>query len=67
DSHDQYDQEKAMKLALDTKRFALGVLYINSNRRPYEENVRIYNENKRPLFQRELDKSKFYKLLDSFR
>jgi 2-oxoglutarate ferredoxin oxidoreductase subunit beta len=67
DSHDLYDQEKAMKLALDTKRFALGVLYINPNRRPYEENVRIYNEDKRPLFQRDLDKSKFNQLLDSFR
>ncbi|MGB5910489.1 MAG: thiamine pyrophosphate-dependent enzyme [Promethearchaeia archaeon] len=66
-SHDQYDQEKAIKIALDTKRFALGVLYINPNRRPYEENVRIYNEDKRPLFQRDLDKSKFNQLLDSFR
>ncbi|MFX1268125.1 MAG: thiamine pyrophosphate-dependent enzyme [Promethearchaeota archaeon] len=67
DSHDQYDQEIAMKLALDTKKFALGILYINLNRRPYEENVRIYDEDKRPLFQRDLDKGKFNELLDSFR
>jgi 2-oxoglutarate ferredoxin oxidoreductase subunit beta len=67
DAHDPYDQMKAMKLALDTNRLALGVLYKNSIRRPYSENVRIYNEDKRPLYQRDLDKEKFNKLLESFR
>ncbi|MFX1294811.1 MAG: thiamine pyrophosphate-dependent enzyme [Promethearchaeota archaeon] len=67
DSHDPYDQEKAIKLAFDTKKFALGILYINQYRRPYEENVRIYNEDKRPLYERELDKAKFNSLLNTFR
>ncbi len=58
---------KAMKLALDTSRLALGILYKNSNRRPYSENVRIYNEDKRPLYQRDLDKEKFNQLLESLR
>jgi len=67
ETHDPYDQHKAMNLALDTKKFALGVLYINPNRRPYEENVRIYNQDKRPLYKRELDLSKFDKLIETFR
>ena len=58
---------KAMKLALDTNRLALGILYKNSIRRPYSENVRIYNEDKRPLYQRDLDKEKFNQLLKTFR
>jgi 2-oxoglutarate ferredoxin oxidoreductase subunit beta len=67
DAHDPYDQMKAMKLALDTSRLALGILYKNPNRRPYSENVRIYNEDKRPLYQRDLDKEKFNQLLESLR
>ncbi|MHA1240167.1 MAG: thiamine pyrophosphate-dependent enzyme [Promethearchaeota archaeon] len=67
DAHDPFDQMKAMKLALDTSRLALGILYKNPNRRPYSENVRIYNEDKRPLYQRDLDKEKFNQLLESLR
>jgi len=67
DAHDPYDQMKAIKLALDASRLALGILYKNPNRRPYSENVRIYSEDKRPLYQRDLDEEKFNKLLESFR
>ena len=67
ESHDAYDQVKAMELVLNTKKYALGVLYINPNKRPYEENVRIYDTDKRPLYQRDLDKNKFDELLNSFR
>ena len=67
DAHDPYDQVKAIELALDTSRLALGVLYINPKRRSYSENVRIYNEDKRPLYQRDLDKEKFNQLLKSFK
>jgi len=58
---------KALELALNKDRFALGILYMNPNRRPYNENVRIYNEDKRPLYQRDLDKEKFNQLLKTFR
>jgi len=67
DAHDPFDQMKAMKLALDTSRLALGILYKNQNRRPYSESVRIYNEDKRPLYQRDLNKEKFNQLLESLR
>ncbi|MHA2051401.1 MAG: thiamine pyrophosphate-dependent enzyme [Promethearchaeota archaeon] len=67
DSHNPYDQESAMKLALDTSKFALGVLYLNLNKNSYEENVRIYNNDKRPLYQRELDRTKLEELLNTFR
>lgn len=66
-SHDPYDQEKAMKLALDSSKFPLGILYINHKKRPYEENVRIYDTDKRPLYQRELDRKKFNEILNTFR
>ena len=67
DSHDPYDRVKAIELALDTSRLGLGVLYMNPERRPYSENIRIYNEDKRPLYQRDLDKKKFNQLIKSFK
>jgi len=67
DSHNPYDQESAMKLALDTNKLALGVLYINLNKNTYEENVRIYDNDKRPLYQRDLDKNKLNEILNTFR
>jgi len=67
DTHDPYDQVKAIKLALNSSRLALGILYKNPNRLPYSENVRVYSEDKRPLYQRDLDKKKFNQLLESFR
>ena len=67
DTHDPYDQVKAIKLALNSSRLALGLLYKNPNRHPYSENVRVYSEDRRPLYQRDLDKKKFNQLLESFR
>jgi len=67
DAHDPYNQVKAIELAFDSSRLALGVLYKNLNRRPYSENIRIYDIDKRPLYQRNLDKNKFNQLIESFR
>ena len=67
DSHDPFDKIQAMNLALDPHKFPLGIIYLNPNRRPYEENVRIYNEDKRPLYQRNLDRDRFNELLETFR
>ena len=67
DAHDPYNQVKAIEMVLDMSHLALGILYMNPNRRPYNENVRIYNEDKRPLYQRDLNKEKFNQLLESFR
>jgi 2-oxoglutarate ferredoxin oxidoreductase subunit beta len=67
ESHDPYNQEKAINLALDSNRFPLGILYINPYRKPYEDNVRIYETDKIPLYQRDLDRNKFNELINSFR
>jgi len=67
DEHDPFNQVKAIELALETNRLALGVLYKNPNRTPYNENARIYNEDKSPLYQMDLDRNYFNQLLNSFR
>ena len=67
DSYDPYNQANALKSVVQTNKIPLGILYINPNRRPYEENIQIYKNDKRPLFKRELNKEKFNELLDTFR
>jgi len=67
DSHDPFDRANAFKLAIQSNKYPLGVLYINPNRRPYEENIGIYSTDKSPLFKRELNKNKFNQLLETFR
>lgn len=67
DSHDPFDRANAFKLAIQSNKYPLGVLYINPNRHPYEENIGIYRTDKSPLFKRELDKNKFNQLLETFR
>jgi 2-oxoglutarate ferredoxin oxidoreductase subunit beta len=67
ESHDPYNQEDAIKLAINSRKFPLGILYINPNKKPYEENVHIYDTDKRPLYQRDLEKSKLNDLLEAFR
>ncbi len=67
ESHEPLNQEDAMKVALDLKKLALGVIYKNPSRPTYEENIRIYNTDPRPLFERDLDKKEFEKLVNTFR
>ena len=47
DSHDPFDRANAFKLAIQSNKYSLGVLYINPNRRPYEENIGIYRTDRR--------------------
>jgi 2-oxoglutarate ferredoxin oxidoreductase subunit beta len=67
DSHDSLDREDAMKVALDMKKLALGIIYKNPLRPTYEENIRLYDKDPRPLHERELDKKKLEELVNTFR
>ena len=67
DSHNPLDRDEAMKVALDLKKLALGVIYKNPSRPTYEKNIRIYDSDPRPLFERDLDKEKLKKLVNTFR
>ncbi len=67
DEHNPQDQLAAMKLALQTDRYPLGIFYINPYKNTFEENVGIYKEDDTPLFQREFKREKFNELLNTFR
>ena len=67
EAYQPFDQIEALKLAIKKNKFPLGILYINPDRIPYEENVKIYENDATPLFKRELNKEKLRELIETFR
>jgi 2-oxoglutarate ferredoxin oxidoreductase subunit beta len=67
DDYDPYDQVNALKIATQSKKLPLGILYINPNRPIYEESIQIYKKDERPLYLRDLDVDKFKVLMESFK
>jgi 2-oxoglutarate ferredoxin oxidoreductase subunit beta len=66
-SHDPRDRIAAFKRAVETDKLPLGIFYINPNKSAFEDNVGIYREDKRPLFERELDFARLQSLIGKFR
>jgi 2-oxoglutarate ferredoxin oxidoreductase subunit beta len=66
DDHDPYNQKMAMNRALERGKLPLGIFYVNS-RPSYHENTRVYLDDKRPLWQRDVDHEKLENLINSFK
>jgi len=66
DSHDCHDRNQAFNKAIETDNLPLGVLYINPERTPFEENIGIYEQNNTLLFERDVDYIKLESLIDRF-
>lgn len=64
-SHDSRDREVAMKLALTTDPYPLGVIYTNPDAPVFEECLSAYAQSKEPLYKRSADRVKIQKLLDA--
>ena len=67
DSYNPLDRSAAFKKALETDKLPLGIFYINPNKSPFEDNVGIYQQDKRPLFEREPDTNRLRALIGKFR
>lgn len=65
DSHDPRDRMEAFRVAASGGKFALGVLYINPDRIPFEANLPAYFESDTPLFRREQYLKKLGELIAS--
>jgi 2-oxoglutarate ferredoxin oxidoreductase subunit beta len=63
-SHDKTNKMKALEIAFDTERLALGILYQETGRPSYETLVREGDE---PLHKKSLDEEKLKTLLQSYR
>ena len=66
DSYSPFDQKEALQRALEQGKLPLGIFYINE-RPTYEENIQIFKNDSRPLWQRERSKEKLTQLIDTFR
>jgi 2-oxoglutarate ferredoxin oxidoreductase subunit beta len=58
DSYDHHDRIEAFKKATEKEKLPLGIFYINPNKSTFEDNVGVYLQNKKPLYQREMDRTK---------
>jgi 2-oxoglutarate/2-oxoacid ferredoxin oxidoreductase subunit beta len=67
DSHNPLDRSAAFKRALETDKLPLGIFYINPNKSVFEDNVGIYQQDNRPLFEREPDLNRLRMLIRKFR
>jgi 2-oxoglutarate ferredoxin oxidoreductase subunit beta len=67
ESHDPKNREAAMKLALQTDKFPLGILYANSENPVFEETLVAYRGQSNPLYMRNVNYNSINSLLESRR
>ena len=67
DSHDRRDRQQAFAKAIETDKLPLGVFYENSDKKPFEENIGIYENSKDPLYKHNMSSEKLSKLIDKFK
>ncbi|MBN1392244.1 MAG: hypothetical protein JW947_05510 [Sedimentisphaerales bacterium] len=67
DTFDPHDRTAAFKRAIEGDKLPLGVFYINPNKSAFEDNVGVYREDNRPLFEREPDFTRLQTLIDRYR
>jgi len=67
ESHDKLDRFAALRRAMEKDRLPLGVFYANADKPTFEENIGIYRDDSRPLYQRQVDISKLRTLVEKFR
>jgi 2-oxoglutarate ferredoxin oxidoreductase subunit beta len=67
DSYDPRDRSAAFKRAIETDKLPLGIFYVNPSKSTFEDNVGIYQQDSRPLFEREPDVNRLRMLIGKFR
>ncbi len=63
EDHDRTDLRTAMEKALEIEKYALGVLYEDTSRQSFEEQLNVYAQDKTPVIDRKRDIQKVQSLL----
>ena len=63
--HDPKDRIQAFKKSIEKEKLPLGIFYINKKKTTFEENLSVYKQSKKPMYQRQHDKNKLSKLIRS--
>jgi 2-oxoglutarate ferredoxin oxidoreductase subunit beta len=66
ESHDPSDQVAAFRKAQETRRYPLGVFYMNPNKPTFEEESGVYDGNATPLYERTVNQERLNQLIDTF-
>jgi 2-oxoglutarate/2-oxoacid ferredoxin oxidoreductase subunit beta len=66
-SYDPTDRVAAFKKAIITDKIPLGIIYTNSGRKTFEQNIPLYDNDNTPLWKRSRDGAKFGRLIESKR
>ena len=67
DSHDRSNKNEAFKKATEEEKFPLGIFYIKPDKKTFEENIGIYQENQQPLYERKPNIGKLHSLIETFK
>jgi 2-oxoglutarate ferredoxin oxidoreductase subunit beta len=67
EDHDPQDRGEAFRRASETGPYPLGIFYQKEGRKTFEENLSIYREDDRPLYQREVNRDVVRRLIHSKR
>lgn len=67
DSHDPQDIDQAFKRSMETDKFPLGIFYVDSDKKTFEENLEVYTDDKTPIYKRKTNLNDLKALIDSKR
>jgi 2-oxoglutarate ferredoxin oxidoreductase subunit beta len=67
DSYSPDDRTEAFRRAIEKDKLPLGVFYINPKKSTFEENIGLYRQDKRPLYERELNIKQLHALIEEFK
>ena len=67
DSYDPHDRNEAFKRATETDKFPLGIFYVDTGKKTFEENIAANAKIDKPLYEYELDLRKLGDLLERFK
>lgn len=68
ESYNPNNRIEAFKKVVETDKMPLGVIYLNSDKKTFEENLSVYQTNQMPLALREIDRAeKLQNLINSYK
>lgn len=67
ESHDPSNKNEALKRAAETDKYPLGIFYKTSAKKTFEETLKMYTNDKSPLYERQVDIEKLEELIETRR
>jgi len=67
EAHDASDRNEAFRRSTEPGKLPLGVFYVNAGRKSFEESTGVYREDKRPLYERDVDVQRLGNLIEQFK